>query len=156
MRLRGAYSFLRRRTSAALASAGLSADQFVILTVLERNGPATQQELVARCSSDTNTVGAMLALLETRDLLTRTAHSADGRAWMVSLTRAGKALQKKAWNQSETLRGELADLFSPEETRILLKLLDRITDAMRPHSKRPNKPATEKNAAYQSNVRINQ
>jgi len=156
MRLRGACSFLRRRTSAALASAGMSADQFVMLTVLERQGPATQQDLVSRCNSDTNTVGAMLALLETRDLVVRTAHSADGRAWMVSLTRAGKALQKKAWNQSETLRGELADLFSPEETGVLLNLLDRITETMRPRSKGPNKPATARDAAYQLNVRVNQ
>jgi DNA-binding MarR family transcriptional regulator len=132
MRLRAAYSFFRRRSSAELAPLRSSSDQFVLLTVLAVGGPATQQELVRRCHSDTNTLGAMLALLETKGLVRRKANTADGRAWIVSLTKAGKALQEELWNQSEGLRAELAALFDPNEITVLLSLLDRVIEAMRP------------------------
>ena len=141
MRLRAAYSFFRRRTSAELAPLGMSADQFVLLTVLAQDGPATQQELVRRCPSDTTTLGAMVALLETKKLVKRQAHAADGRAWVVSLTRAGRARQKQLWDGTEDLRAELTGLFRPDEAHLLLQLLDRIIGALEPPTSRSRKTA---------------
>jgi DNA-binding MarR family transcriptional regulator len=140
MHLRAAYSFFRRRTSAELAPLGLSSDQFVLLTVLAQEGPATQQELVRRCHSDTATLGSMLGLLAAKGLVRREAHARDGRAWLVSLTHSGRALQKKSWNHSENLRAELAALFSPPETVVFLELLERVVESLRPPSKRARKP----------------
>jgi DNA-binding MarR family transcriptional regulator len=136
MRLRAAYAFFRRRSGAALAPVGISSDQFVLLTVLAHNGPATQQQLVEKCYSDTVTLGSMLALLEKRGLIRRKAHAKDGRAWMVSLTAAGSDLQKESWNQSESIRTSLAKLYSPEEAAILFQLLDRAIETMKPRRKR--------------------
>lgn len=152
MRLRGAYSFFRRRANLALAPLGMSSDQFVLLAVLAKNGPATQQELVRRCHSDATTLGAMLVLLETKGLVKRKAHARDGRSWIVSLSKAGEALQKDLWNCGDSVRAELEVLFSPGEKRLLLELLDRIIEAMRPQRRRTQKPAHSRNGQLRKRI----
>ena len=64
MSLRAAYLAMHRRTDAALAGDGVTADQFVLLAVLAAEDRVTQQALVRRTSSDPNTVRAMLVLME--------------------------------------------------------------------------------------------
>ena len=51
--LRGAQAYLRRRTNLALDPFGITADQYVLLSVLAEQVEATQQELVRACFSDT-------------------------------------------------------------------------------------------------------
>jgi hypothetical protein len=69
---------------------------------------------------------------------------------MVSLSAAGKALQKKAWRHSEPVRVELSELFSPDEARTLVMLLDRITAAMKPHLERRPKVIKHLNGSSKS------
>src|SRR5436853_27884 len=60
--LRAAYLALHRRSDAAFAPHGVTADQFVLLATLVRGGHAlTQRELARRMSSDPSTAGAVLA-----------------------------------------------------------------------------------------------
>jgi DNA-binding MarR family transcriptional regulator len=71
-RPRGAYLALHRRSEAAFAPRGVTADQFVLLTALARGGEAlTQPELVRRMSSDPSTARAVLVLLDQRGLVER-------------------------------------------------------------------------------------
>jgi DNA-binding MarR family transcriptional regulator len=132
MQLRAAYSRLRRSSNQALSALRMSSDQFVVLTVLAEEGEATQQELVRRCHSDTATMGAMAALLEKKGLLERRPHRDDGRAQSLSLTRAGRVLQRRMWRTSAPVRMGLAGLFSGEEYSDLLKYLERLTEAIPP------------------------
>lgn len=137
MRLRGAYAHLRRRSNLAFASFGLSADQYVLLTVLVEHGQSTQQDLVRRCYSDTATIGAMVSLLEEDGLVTRTPHPRDGRAVSVALTREGRGLAEKMRRRSSSLRARMAALFTEEELRTLIASLDRLAGAMHPPGRRP-------------------
>ena len=66
MRLRVDYMALHRRTNAVLATMGLIADQFVLLTSLVGGEGVTQKELVGRTGSDPNTISEMLARLEAK------------------------------------------------------------------------------------------
>jgi MarR family len=87
--LRAAYLALHRRSEAAFASHGVTADQFVLLATLNRGHALTQRELARRMSSDPSTVRAMLVLLERRGLVEREAHPTDARARTVALTSKG-------------------------------------------------------------------
>ena len=136
MHLRGAYLHLRRRSNLAFARFGMSADQYVLLTVLAHAGEATQQELVKRCYSDTATIGAMVALLEGKGLLTRSPHPRDRRARRVRLTRPGQRLAARMRRCSADVRAQLVSLFDAQELRTLAGLLDRLGAAMRPSSSR--------------------
>ena len=66
MRLRVAYLTFHRRAQAHLSQFGLTADQFVVLSLLAEGDGLRQRELVERTGSDSSTIGAMMKLLEVR------------------------------------------------------------------------------------------
>ncbi len=130
MGLRAAYWAMHRRTEAGLARCGVTADQFVLLSLLAEQDGITQQELVRRASSDANTIRAMLVLLEKRGLVTRDKHPTDGRARSVALTRKGRQIYEKLWSRSEVVRVPLLAAFEPQEADLVVEFLTRISEAM--------------------------
>ncbi|MCX5645185.1 MAG: MarR family transcriptional regulator [Phycisphaerae bacterium] len=130
MELRAAYWAMHRRTEAGLARRGVTADQFVLLALLEDQDGVTQQELVRRASSDANTVRAMLVRLESRGLVARGRHPTDRRARSVLLTRKGRQTYEKLWADSEAARQRLLAVFEPQEAEVLIEFLNRISKAM--------------------------
>ncbi len=142
MGLRAAYWAMHRQTEASLAAGGVTADQFVLLSLLAERDGITQQELVRRASSDANTIRAMLVRLESRGLVTREKHPTDGRARSVALTRKGRRTHDRLWSQSEPVRERLIDAFGPEEADTLSEFLTRISTAMAKEG--PRRPLGQK------------
>jgi MarR family transcriptional regulator, lower aerobic nicotinate degradation pathway regulator len=128
--LRAAYLTMHRRANAAFAKFGLTADQFVLLTVLAEGDGVMQKELTRCANSDPNTMSEMLGRLERRGLIVRERHAADGRALRVSLTEAGREAQRRAMEGTVALREALADLVHPDEVETLLGHLCRIAEGM--------------------------
>jgi DNA-binding MarR family transcriptional regulator len=129
--LRAAYLALHRRSEAAFAPYGVTADQFVLLATLARGGHAlTQRDLARRMSSDPSTVRAMLVLLEQGGLVERDAHPTDGRARTVALTAAGKRAVAKLWAAGEPIRAGMVDALGPGETETLVGLLTQVAGAL--------------------------
>jgi DNA-binding MarR family transcriptional regulator len=146
MGLRAAYLAMHRQTNAALTGHGVTADQFVLLTLLNERDGITQQDLVRRASSDANTVRAMLVLLEGRGLVERTPHQTDGRARTVTLTSKGRRTLAQLWAVSQPGRARLAAAFRPEEAEILIELLARASraSALSRADKRPTRRKGER------------
>jgi DNA-binding MarR family transcriptional regulator len=111
MLLRGAYLLMHRRFNAVFEPLSLTADQFVLLSLLQQGGPCTQRELADLSFADVNTLGAMLRLLERRKLVRRLPHTTDGRAKSVSLTKAGEQLRTKCEQASVPLLAALDSCF---------------------------------------------
>ena len=132
MGLRAAYLAMHRQTNAALARHGVTADQFVLLSVLGERDGITQQELVRWASSDPNTIRAMLVLLERRGLVARARHRTDGRARSVTLTGKGRRILERLWAASEPVREKLVAAFRPHEADIFCEFLARVSTAMVP------------------------
>jgi DNA-binding MarR family transcriptional regulator len=128
--LRAAYLTMHRRSNAAFAEFGLTADQFVLLTALAEGDAVTQKELTRRASSDPNTMSEMLGRMEQRRLIVRERHADDGRALRVSLTEVGREAQRRAMKGTIALREALAALVPEDEVETLLGHLKRIADAM--------------------------
>ena len=128
--LRAAYLTMHRRSNAAFAEFGLTADQFVLLGVLAGGDGITQKELARLTSSDPNTMSEMLGRLERRGLVARERHADDGRALRVSLTEAGRVAQRRALEGTVALREALADLVPADEMETLLGHLHRIAEGM--------------------------
>ena len=131
MALRGAYLTMHRKADSFFVKYGVTADQYVLLHLLGRESGVTQQTLVARASSDRNTVRAMLLLLEGRGLVTRERHLVDGRARSVSITEKGLKLYKRLRWTFEPFLAELVSEFRPEEVQTLQGLLRRIPLALK-------------------------
>ena len=132
MWLRRAYQALHRRTNAELRRCfDVTADQFVVLSLLAEHDGVSQQELCADCCSDPSTMGELVRLMEARGWVRSEPDPEDARARKVRLTRHGRQLQKKLWTAAG--RSFHRDLWavpaSPDEERRLLNALDRVVVA---------------------------
>ena len=128
--LRAAYLALHRRSEAAFAAHGATADQFVLLATLSRGKALTQRELARRMPSDPSTVRAMLVLLEQRGWVARAAHPSDGRARTVSLTAAGKRKFRQLWAAGEEIRQQMFGALPTGEAQTLVRLLVQVVQAL--------------------------
>jgi DNA-binding MarR family transcriptional regulator len=130
MALRAAYLALHRRSEAAFAPHGVTADQFVLLATLARGNALTQRELARRMSSDPSTVRAMLVLLERRGLVERDEHPTDARARTVALTAKGKRAFRELWAVGEPIRAGMLAALGPGEAETLVGLLTRVAGVL--------------------------
>jgi DNA-binding MarR family transcriptional regulator len=129
MWLRKAYLAFHRQVNAWMLDHGITADQYVVLRVVAREPGLTQIEIVERTASDPNTVTAILRRLERRRLIRRKTHARDGRARCVILTPAGRALQQRAYRDSEPLRAALwacTTETSREQSEKFLQLVHKV------------------------------
>ena len=126
MWLRKAYLSFHRRANAHLLSLGVTADQFVLLSLLTREEGITQITIVERTASDPNTVAAILRLLERRGLVRREAHARDRRARCVFLTAEGRRVQGRAAQAAEPLLAALWDCLAGCDRSQIERFLQRI------------------------------
>lgn len=130
MALRGAYLAMHRQADAAVAPFGLTANQFVLLALLDERDGVSQRDLVERASSDPNTIRPMLTALETKGLVDRQTDPDDGRAWLVSMTAKGRRLFRKARKESEEFRERLCSNLSGNQQKSLVRMLSEVADTM--------------------------
>jgi DNA-binding MarR family transcriptional regulator len=126
MWLRKAYLSFHRRANARMLKYGITADQFVLLSVLVREEGITQITIVERTASDPNTVAAILGLLERRGLVRREAHAQDRRARCVFLTAEGRRIQRRAAKEAEPLLAALWDSMKGADAGGIERFLKRI------------------------------
>jgi DNA-binding MarR family transcriptional regulator len=130
MRLRGAYLALHRLANAHFERFGVTADQFVALSLLAEEEGVTQRELVERAFSDANTIGEMLTRLEKNQLVRREPHPKDRRARCVFLTPKGRKTQAQLLDSWDCHVQAFDKVFRPKEFEVLKDLLGRIPDAV--------------------------
>jgi len=126
MFLRKAYLSFHRRANALMLNHGVTADQFVLLSVVAREPGITQVTIVERTASDPNTVAAILRLLERRRLVRREAHARDGRARCVFLTAEGRRALRRAARASESILAALLDCVGDSDHSAIERFLQRV------------------------------
>lgn len=94
--LRQAARHVTKLYDAELAPVGLGLNQYSILAKLDRLGPQAIRELAALQVMDRSTLGHLLRPLERRKLVALVIDPHDRRSRLVALTRAGKALVRRA------------------------------------------------------------
>jgi DNA-binding MarR family transcriptional regulator len=146
MALRSAYWAMHRQADAVLRPHDLTADQFVLLSILAGQDNITQQQLVGLASSDPNTVRAMLLILERRGFVTREPHPTDGRARSVALTPLGRRTYQRVWKNSERFREGVVAAVEKEHVERLIADLKRLSDAMASPAGRGRRPRRKSTA----------
>jgi DNA-binding MarR family transcriptional regulator len=126
MLLRKAYLTFHRRANARILKSGITADQFVALTMLAQQEGITQITLVERTGSDPNTVTAILRLLERRGLVRREAHARDGRARCVFLTPKGRRVQRRLTRDADVMLAALWNAVDEQARPTVLRALEHI------------------------------
>ena len=129
--LRALVGRLSRRLRQTSIVGEMTLSQASVLSLLEREGPATSGVLATRERISPQSMGAILFSLEALGLVLRTPDPTDGRCIVISLSEAGlQAVHGARRQREEQLARALADNFTAEEQHILiaaLPLLERLT-----------------------------
>ena len=104
----------------------LNLTQASMLVFLDESGPLRQTQLARRLGQGRAAIGSTVDRLEGRSLVKRQADPADRRAWLVTLTPAGKGLVDPINEIDRVLRTELRLDISRGERQQLAKLLLRL------------------------------
>lgn len=127
--LRVAVMRLSRRLRHERPDTALTLSQLATLGTLERHGALTPRELADHEGIQPPSMTRLLAALEERRLITRSAHPSDGRQVLVGLSDEARALLREDRRRREAwLALRLAEL-SDEERALLDRaagLLDRL------------------------------
>lgn len=117
----------RKLAGTLLRKVGLHAGQELLLMLLWESEPRTQSEITRHLAVEPPTTAKMLARLEQAELVTRERLASDRRNTLVSLTKAGRALEssvKAVWSELET---HTVQALTPQEQDQLSALLGRVT-----------------------------
>jgi len=128
--LRALLGRLSRRLRQTSVAGELTLPQASVLSLLEREGPATPGALATKERITPQSMGTILVSLEELGLVSRTPDPTDGRRLVISLTEAGRQVILGARRQKEErLAQALATNFTNEEQQVLraaLPLLERL------------------------------
>ena len=128
--LRIVLGALARRLREQTGGADLTASQKSVLLRLEKDGPATISALARAESMKPQSMGAIVAALQTTGFVTGTPDPADGRQTILSLTDACRIWigQARAAREDFLLRTITARLRGPEQHQLAaaVKLLHRL------------------------------
>ncbi|HLI89161.1 MAG TPA: MarR family transcriptional regulator [Ktedonobacteraceae bacterium] len=128
--LRAVLGRLSRRLRQTGIGGEMTLSQASVLSLIEREGPATPGALAARERISPQSMGSILISLEALGLISRTPDPTDGRRLIIALTGAGSQIIHGARRQKEErLAQALADHFTAEEQQKLiaaLPLLERL------------------------------
>ena len=127
-RLRPVIARLARRMRQH-AGGDMSPTQAAALNTISCHGPLTPSELAAREKIQRPTATRVLALLEERSLVQRTADPADRRSSLVSSSAAGEALLADVRERKDAFLAERLDRLSDDELAALeraAEILERV------------------------------
>ena len=117
---------IRDAYNARFAHLKLNLTQASLLVFLHESGPLRQTQIAQRLGQGRAATGATIDGLENRGLVERQADPDDRRAWLVTITPAGKDLVEPINEIDRVLRAELRLDITREERQQLAKLLLRL------------------------------
>jgi len=104
----------------------LTPQQFGLLGFLWQEDGLTQSELSAKSQIDRTTMGGLIDRLEKEGLVVRRSHPEDRRAYRISLTEQGKALQQELTPLAAATQAKLTAKLDPQEVETLKSLLEKL------------------------------
>ena len=104
----------------------LTPQQYGLLRFLWEEDGITQVELSSRSQIDRTTIGGLIDRLEQSGLLKRLPHPEDRRAYRISLTDAGKRLEKELSPLADELHNAILEPLSSAEVQTLLTILQKL------------------------------
>jgi len=124
--LRQASRLVTKAYDAALASVELGANQYSILSRLQRGGASTLGDLADSLVMDRSTLGHLVRPLEKRGLIRLAVGEHDRRARLLTLTRSGEALVQKARPLWSSAQRKFEGLFGADAAARLRALLNDV------------------------------
>lgn len=132
--LRLALGALLRRLRAVRAPHDPTVPETTVLARLDREGPTTAAELARREQISPQSMGAIIATLLDRGLITRSPDPSDGRRVLLSPSASGRSTLGDRRNaRTQAIADALVESFDEDEITTLaraLPLLQRLADTL--------------------------
>jgi DNA-binding MarR family transcriptional regulator len=130
--LKVAIGRLVRRMRQGHEPGDLTLSEILVLSRLDRHGPATPGALADGERVRPQAMGATLSVLEHRSLVERAADPGDGRRVLMSVNANGRRILRDRRSHSvQLMTAALTERFTPDEQRRLIAiipLLERMAD----------------------------
>ena len=133
-------SFLLKRTSSlveqaiepGLARLNINGREFGVLTLIDAEGPASQQRLAERIGVDRTTMVALIDALEEKRLVHRRRNPSDRRAYQLEATAAGRKTLADALKAVELGEQQALASLNDSESATLKQALQRLAQTQPP------------------------
>jgi MarR family transcriptional regulator, lower aerobic nicotinate degradation pathway regulator len=112
-----------RTFAEALSPLGIEAKHYGVLSVLGRQGPVSQRQLIDHTHADKSSMVRTVDDLESLGLAVRRTHPADRRAHAVGLTDRGREVLERADHLAEQTAAHLLSCLPPSDSETLCGLL---------------------------------
>ncbi len=124
--LKHAHLRLRAISETLLEPLGVGGREVAILSLLDAEGPRSQQRLAARLEVDRTTMVAIVDGLEQKGLVARRRDPADRRAYALELTAEGKRKLKLGQRAVAAAEHELLEGVPESDRDVLVRSLQRM------------------------------
>ena len=121
-----AYRSLMRHAQRSSAAHGMGLSDFCILEALLHQPRMLINEIGRRIELTSGSVTSAIDRLEARGLVARSSHAADRRAKKVTLTRSGRALITRIFDQHQADLDDVIDGLTRADRRKLVALLEKL------------------------------
>lgn len=121
-----------QRDELLIRAAGIPLDRalFPLLVGIERFGPLGVVDLADRVGRDYTTVSRQVARLESLDLVSRHAGTADRRVREAAITPKGRAMTDRVDAARERIGRAVFRTWNPDDIDALVRLMRKFADAM--------------------------
>ncbi|ACM24051.1 MULTISPECIES: MarR family winged helix-turn-helix transcriptional regulator [Thermotoga] len=109
---------------------GITPAQFDILQKIYFEGPKRPGELSLLLGVAKSTISGLVKRLETDGYLTRRPDAADGRAYLLAITRKGESVIEKVIERRESFIEKITSELGQEKAENILKILKELKDIM--------------------------
>ena len=130
--LKQTSSLVERAIEPGLARAGINGREFGVLTLVDAEGPASQQRLAGRIGVDRTTMVALIDALEEKRLVRRRRDPSDRRAYLLEATSAGRKTLRDARKAVELGEQQALASLTATESATLKQALQRLAQAQPP------------------------
>jgi DNA-binding MarR family transcriptional regulator len=130
--LKRAYALVEQATERELARLSINGREFAVLTVVDAEGPASQQRLAGRIGVDRTTMVALIDALEEKRLVRRGRDPSDRRAYVLEATSAGRKTLRNALKAVELGEQQALGSLTASESATLKHALQRLVQAQPP------------------------
>jgi DNA-binding MarR family transcriptional regulator len=127
--LRRASRALTQLYDEALRPLGLRATQFTVLQALSLAGEVSQRDLGQLLAMDSTTLTRTLEIMGGHGWIAK-RHGEDRREWRMRLSKSGQAQLTRALPYWQKVQGRLRAQLGNELSDSLLKLADKVTNAV--------------------------
>jgi DNA-binding MarR family transcriptional regulator len=124
-----------------IAQVGLSVSGFLVLVVLDDEGPDTQTRLAERLSIDRSAMVAVVDELEEKGYVERRRSKGDRRTVPVHVTKLGSKAAARARAVTDASNHRIFAGFSPKDEEVFYDLLVRMADSAAPAPEIPGNAA---------------